>query len=148
MREMISGRDYDVLAKKNLIVIGECALQRAGLTYHLSNLIQASTIYKDVHNCNNRFFAYYFNPWATKYEYTKTSPLSKYIFEPTPERALIEYIIFKDYFNEGILIEGLQFYIESKFYDLNKLYEVADWFKIQRSLVDYWIKEALEDDYT
>lgn len=142
---------YDKLvsnqADKPCIVIGEMALIRNGLTSLLTDRLQLSTLFTDITGLYNPIATWYFNPWAKTYDYT--SNVSGYkILNPTKERAIIEYIIFKDYFNEGILIEGLQTYLFQMDNNVNKLYEVADWFKIQRSLVDYWIQEALEDDYT
>lgn len=146
--ELISGRDNDVLLgsrHKPVVVAGECAFQRCGLTSHLSNIIQAWTLRLITSGIYNPIAMWYFSPFADKFFDTKPSIVHPNILEPTRERAIIEYIIFHDYFDEGILIEGLSNYLYENDDNPNKLFLEAEKFHCPKKLVDYWIKEARED---
>lgn len=54
--------------------------------------------------------------------------------------------MFHDYFDEGILIEGLKNYLYEMGGDTSKLYEEAGKFHLKEDLLAYWIKEAIEDE--
>lgn len=127
------------------ILIGECALARRGLTSLLSETMQLSTLYTDITGLSNFIVQWYFNPFADKYMHCTPSIQHPMIMEPDRERALIEYIIFHDYFNEGILIEGLQNYLWHNDGNYDKLAEVGKEFHLQRSYIDYWVNEAIND---
>ena len=143
---MITGRGFDHKFTETIVLIGECALQRCGLTSQLSDVLQASTLCVGLDECYAIYVTYYFNPWAHITEFTKPSPENPLVLEPIPERALIEYIIFLEHFNEGILIEGLKNYAYENSNDFSKLYSMADYYGIKHSLVEHWINEALNDE--
>lgn len=68
------------------------------------------------------------------------------LYLPTREKAIIDTIAFLDKnYNEGELIEALQNYSRMVKEDYSKLYEVADYYKVSRETVDYWINEANEE---
>ncbi len=91
-------------------------------------------------------FVYCWSPWADKTFHTFEE---KGLLYPTRERALIEYIIFMEkYFDEGVLIEGLQTYMDTCRGTLDKLLAEAELFKIKPELVEYWWKEAVESPRT
>lgn len=70
------------------------------------------------------------------------------IFLPTPEKAIIDTIAFLDKnCNEGELVEALQDYLEDNEDNLSELYKVADYYKVSRDKVDYWITEAATSPY-
>lgn len=147
LNNIISGRRFDYLLGTigRHVVAGECALQRVGLTSQLSNQIQAWTLYTDISELKSPIVAWYFNPFAKKEFDTKPSIESPNILEPTQERALIEYIMFKDYFDEGILIEGLKSYMFQHQDIVTPLYDEAIKFSVPKDIVDYWLQEARED---
>lgn len=126
------------------VLVGECALVRRGLTSSLSEIMQLSTLHTGITGIWNPYVMWYFNPFADKYMYTDVSEQHPNILEPTEERALSEFIMLKEYFNEGILIEGLKNYI-SRHNDLSVLYKVSKDFKLSRDLIDHWINEAYLD---
>ena len=67
------------------------------------------------------------------------------LYTPTPERAIIDTIIWQDENGtEGFLIEALQSYQE-KGHKVSDLYECAEHYLVPHEVVDYWWKEALED---
>lgn len=140
---------YDKLVgdtlNKPAVLIGEQALYRCGLTTLLSSTLQCSTPITTLRGYANFICQWYYNPLALRYEHTKPSPEHPMILEPTRERALIEYILLKEYFNEGILIEGLKDYLYYEENPVEKLHDEAKFWKFPLDTVDYWIKEAEED---
>lgn len=143
----VTGRGYDKLVGEQcrLIVAGECALMRVGLTSLAMDHIQAWTLYTQISGVKTRLVAWYANPFANEEFDVNPSIECANILEPTRERALIEYILFKDYFNEGTLIEGLKNYIWLNKGDMSKLYEEAPKFSVPEWAVTYWIDEAKND---
>lgn len=126
------------------ILIGEQAFCRCGLTTLFSPILQCSTLYTKITGIWNPVVMWYFNPFADKYEHTKPGPVHPNILEPTVERAIVEYIMFHEYFDEGILIEGLQTYL-NQHTDLSALYAEAEYWHLPKSWVDHWIQEAIDD---
>lgn len=64
---------------------------------------------------------------------------------PTAERAIVDCILWQHRnYDEGFLIEALQSY-QQQGHNVEDLYEVADFYKLDRRAVDYWWKEAEED---
>lgn len=67
------------------------------------------------------------------------------MFVPTAERAIIDCMIWQSKnYDEGFLIEALQNY-QYKGHVVSDLYEVADYFNLDRRVVDYWWHEAEEE---
>ena len=132
-------------AGEKRVLIGEHAFARCGLTTLFTYLLQCSTLYKNITGIWSPIVIWYFNPMAEDYSYTKPSPVCSNILEPTKERALVEYMLFHDYFDEGILIEGIQTYGFQHDNDWSKLYPVAKYFGLSVDKLEYWINEALND---
>lgn len=130
----------------SIVLSGECALQRCGLTTYLSDGIQAWTLFTEISGIQNAIVSWYFNPFAANDMDTNPSQSHPNILIPTKERALVEYVMFHEYFDEGILIEGLKSYIYEKNGDTSRLYEEAEKFHLKEETLSYWIKEALEDE--
>ncbi len=143
----VSGRGYDkyVGDQCRIIVAGESALMRVGLTSIICDRIQAWTTHTEISEVKTTFIEWYANPLANEEFDVNPSIECANILEPTRERALIEYILFKDYFNEGTLIEGLKNYIWLNKGDVSKLYEEAPKFSVPEWAVTYWIDEAKND---
>ncbi len=126
------------------ILAGECAFQYNGLTTLIDNSLQCWTLSLITPNRARETVIWYFNPFADKYMETALRDVTDLYLTPTRERAIIEYIIFNDYFDEGILIEGIQSYMGEYDGKLEDLYRVGKLFHLDRSYIDYWWKEALE----
>lgn len=144
----ITKYDYKVgeSCKSPRVLVGEHALCRSGLTSLRNDTLQLSTLYTGITGIWNPYVMWYFNPFADKYMYTTPSSAHRNILVPTAERALVEYIMLKEYFNEGILIEGLKNYLWRTDGELSSLYTVAEDFKLRKELIDFWVKEALEEN--
>ena len=146
--ELCNGRGYDNMVgrdKKYHVVCGLTALSRVGLTSYLTDHMCVWTIYPDISLVDTQIVKYYFSPFAECYEDTEHSIECEYILEPTRERALIEYILLREYFDEGILIEGLKNYMWLNNDDVSKLYELAPKYHLKKETLDYWLQEARED---
>ena len=80
------------------------------------------------------------------YEYkVHPSNTDQLILVPSKERALVEYIKNEKWCDEGILIEAMKTYL-MWFRNDTELKEVADHFGLDWNTIEYWIKEALEDE--
>lgn len=124
------------------LIVGESALARNGLMY-CGNILCLYTPYIEldgvvrfgiITECNHFEDGYYC-----------TTAGRDNLWLPSAERALVDTINFlKQNYIEGPLIESLQTYL-SEHNDLSKLYEVADFYKVPRETIDYWINEAREE---
>ena len=86
-----------------------------------------------------------------KYEWYHIHDIENFIINvegkryPTAERAIIDCILWQHRnYDEGFLIEALQSY-QQQGHKVEDLYEVADFYKLDRRAVNYWWKEAEED---
>ena len=71
--------------------------------------------------------------------------MEKGVYVPTSERAIIDCMVWQDENrDEGFLIEALQTYQEK--HKVSDLYECADNYLVPHEVVDYWWKEAEEED--
>lgn len=126
------------------VITGACSLARCGLIMLSTTHLDLQTTIKDLDHFHTNVFTYYYNPHID-YEYEVTpSPTNYYLLKPSKERALVECILHLDWIDEGLLIEGLQTYID-QFYDENKLMQVAEHFHLDKNTLEYWINEARED---
>ena len=67
---------------------------------------------------------------------------SKGYFIPTEARCIIDCIRYKNItFNEESLLLAINDYFDLG-NNINELYKVADFFRVPRNVVDYWIKES------
>lgn len=128
------------------VLVGECAMCRAGLTTLFSETLKLSTLYVGINNLDSNIALWYFNPFANKFFDTVPSPVCPNILEPSQERALIEYIMLLENFDEGILIEGLKTYSFQHDGDYSKLYDMLEKIPLKKELLDYWINEAETDE--
>ena len=68
------------------------------------------------------------------------------LYLPTPERAIIDCMVWQDENrDEGFLIEALQTY-QYQGHKVSDLYECADHYLVPHEVVNYWWKEAEEED--
>jgi hypothetical protein len=136
---------YDDLVTEKRVLCGPCALARAGLCTYSTVLLFLETPYKEIDGICAACITYWYYP-NIDYEYeltpTDNNPL---ILQPSKERALVEFIMYSKAADEGILIEALQNYL-LWFRNDEKLYKCADHFNVPRETIDYWIREAEEDE--
>lgn len=138
---------YDNNVKDEIVVICcECALARNGLIYHTGHIVKRFVKYKDLDNLNLVEMKFVYNPNIDYENYVTPEPHNKLILKPTKERAIVEAIQYLDYCDEGELIIALQNYMEQQ-KDLELLYRVAEFFKLKKETLDYWLQEAREEDW-
>lgn len=136
---------YDNLVTEKRVLCGPCALTRAGLTTYSAQLLFLETPYQIIDGVSTVYITYwYYENIDYEFELTqsKSNPL---ILQPSKERAIVEFIQCEKWCDEGILLEALNSYL-LWFRNDERLYECADHFGLARSTLDYWIKEALEDE--
>jgi hypothetical protein len=125
-----------------VILTGPSALSKNGLIY-FGKVSYISTWRKHSDNGSSLNRVYLYRPYHSDMSYTRT--LSNGYITYTRERAIVDYILNEKYCDEGLLIEALKSYDEREDSDYEVLYEVADYFKLSREVLNYWIKEARED---
>ena len=136
--------DGCIFDDKDYVVCTSCALARNGLTYVNPAPLTVFTRHKSFHNKNFGLasFVYSENEINTT-DYVQAVPNNSHILVPTRERAIVESIIHLDGCDEGELVEAINTYITGKeICDMDKLYEVADFFGLARSELEYWIEES------
>lgn len=128
-----------------LVATSDYALNCNGMTTIRKKIIDvyAPNIYLD--KINNRIYKFIYlgdidyNNYVRRY--------NDDLLVPTAERALVDYIRFEKIQDEGTLLWAMQDYLDSPNCDINKLYEVSDFYNVPREEVDYWINEAKTEPY-
>ena len=136
---------WDTIPNRPYVICGNCALSRNGLTTTSPVHLDLFTDIEEHDNLNVTIITYHYNPnidWKYQLTAQDINPLLKL---PSPERAIIEYILFIDKLEEGNLIEAIDTYMMRN-KDLTSLYETANYFNLPKSTLDYWIKETIEDE--
>lgn len=125
------------------VIAGMSALEYNGLTTLHSSVIQCWTLKTGINGIDNGIVKWYFNPWSNKTIDTRPSKNSQYLLVPSAERALIEYMVFSEYFDEGILLEGISDYL-GRYPDAEDrlLQEIRKFIPQREDLVPYWINES------
>ena len=136
---------YDKLIEKESVLCDFCALTRNGLTMQNPDFIVLWTNYAELDGTTTAAIKYLYNPNLDRVNYLTPSPTNANLLLPTKERAIVEYILCERWRDEGTLIEALKTYLW-QFKDMDKLYEVADHFKLSREELNYWINEAYNDE--
>ena len=123
------------------LLVGESALSHNGLVSGYNHYVINTDIQPmDKVSIGTITFEY----WHLN-DYLYTTEIQSRLFIPTPERAIIDCIIWQNKnYDEGFLIEALQTYQEQK-HDVSDLYECADHYLVPHEVVDYWWQEALEE---
>jgi hypothetical protein len=136
---------YDNEIKETRVMCAQCAFARQGLIYWIGPHLDLWTYYSSIDGLNTSAVRYLYNK-NIDYEY-EVQPYftNPNLLLPSKERAIVEYIKCERWCDEGTLIEGLKTYLD-QFCDMEHLYEVAEFFKLDKPILDYWIKEALEDE--
>ena len=136
--------NWDKNFTERYVICNQCALARNALVIEDGTRLNLFTKFKKLNFITTQAFAYYYNP-DIDYEYevtpSKTNPL---LLLPSKERAIVECIKWLDYVDEGVLIEALQSYLD--YFWSDRIYEVGNHFGVNKETLDYWFKEAREDE--
>ncbi len=135
-------RDYDTVIGKtcNCIIGGECALQRKGLTRFKIENLTAWTPIEELDGVRAPHINWVYNPNSNLFEDVTQSSESTSIFEPTKERAIVEYIQHPSDFNETVLVRSLSKYT-LQCHDLSELYRIAYKYELPNKILDYWVEK-------
>lgn len=135
----------DKNVKKPSILCNSCALARNGLIAQTGIHLDLFSQLKDAEALDAGFVTYYYNENIDYDNYVTPMKTNSNLLLPTRERALVEYLLLEKWCDEGTLIEALKTYkLLEGVYD--RLYEVADFYKLPRETLDYWIHEAETDE--
>jgi hypothetical protein len=135
---------YDNLISERRVICGVCALGRSGLTTYDMKHLDLFSPYPEVDGVSTVYISYYYKKNIDYDHWVFASESNPLLLQPTKERALVEYILNEKWLDEGVLLEAINDYIEY-FPNHEKLYEVADFFKLSREVLNYWICEAIND---
>lgn len=130
----------------NGIITLSTAMNRVGLCYFNSWFLDLATDKIEIKDMEFSMCRYLYYPDLDRVHYLVPSESNPDLLIPTRERAIVDYVKLQDeYGDEGILIESIQSYLRDYEEDLPKLYEVADFLKLPRKELDYWLNEAREE---
>lgn len=122
------------------------AANRVGLCHFNSWYLDLATDNHELNGIRFPMCRYIYYPNLDRLHYLVPSESNPDLLIPTKERAIVDYIKLQDeYGDEGILIESIQSYLRDYEEDLPELYKVADFFKLSRDQLDYWLDEAREE---
>ena len=127
-----------------MIYTGNTALVYAGLIQESTAIKDISSWRTKVDGCVAPGVRYLYNPNFDDKRYLRRLPDNS--MTPIAERALVEYIQNEKHRDEFTIIWALQNYLNSEHKNMSLLYEVADHFNLSREIVDYWVKEAIEEN--
>lgn len=143
----IAIRNMNYMKDKQYVICSNTALDYWGLT-----LRYVSTLYvlTDKEELDDLHFlglvVYQYSPNINYTDYLIPYEENPKILFPTRERAIIETIKLgiNKTIDEGTFVEALYAYKDGLYYDYNLLIQVADFFKVDRTTVDYWLEECEE----
>lgn len=138
--------DFELFAKNRkdkTVVVGSNALAANGLVSGY-NIHIVQTRYKEMNKVPMKDIIFeFYHLWDNENYLTEISPN---LYLPTAERAIIDCMVWqKENMDEGFLIEALQTY-QYNGHKVEDLYECADHYLVPHEVVDYWWKEAEEED--
>lgn len=138
--------DFELFAKNRkdkTVVVGSNALAVNGLVSGY-NIHIVQTRYKEMNKVPMKDIIFeFYHLWDNENYLTEISPN---LYLPTAERAIIDCMVWqKENMDEGFLIEALQTY-QYNGHKVEDLYECADHYLVPHEVVDYWWKEAEEED--
>lgn len=125
------------------VIVGFDALARNGLVSgYNSAVVDTNCVYMNNVQINGVIFEFYHLHDNEHY----LNEISHNLYLPTPERAIIDCMVWQtENKDEGFLIEALQTY-QSQGHKPEDLYECADHYLVPHEVIDYWWKEAEEED--
>ena len=139
--------DNEFKDNKRRVLCGQCALARNGLTTQNSVILDVFTEHSELDGLDLHVMVYYYNPSIDYEHWVTPSPTNPLLLLPSPERAIVEYVKNEKWCDEGTLIEALKTYeLRKTITNLPLLYEVAEFFKVPKETIDYWLNEARTDE--
>ena len=132
-------RSYDKFVGSQLkspcICAAQTALFCAGLTCAKIRTIQYWVMSDTLNKVYSGLTQFFFNPYLgeTFGHDCVLSSESPMIFEPTPERAILESMCFSDYVNKDIMIEAI-----NNYNDFTALAELAGKYRVSDELLCAW----------
>jgi hypothetical protein len=135
---------HDDLITEQRVLCGGCALNRCGLVYYNSAHLDLMTAFAELDGCPLYYVTYYYFSEIDTENWVEPEESNPLLLKPTKERAIVEYLKNEKWCDEGLLIEALKNYLE-QFRNDEELYRVADFYGLERSTLDYWIQEAIND---
>lgn len=146
MRNRSDATDYiKGILTRQCVLVGESACIANGLSFDVLDVNQLSSLDADIVRFRNFVCTWYYSPFADRTDHTHPDPNNSMILIPTAERALWEYIILKDNFDEGVLVESIKDYLWKHSDDESKLIEEARYWGCGEEEVKYWVNEARND---
>lgn len=135
---------YKKLPKKRYVIAGELALYETGLGVNKPDTLEVLTSHSEFKHVYISGRIYYHYVQHVDFDnYVKPHPNHPNILVPTQERALVDIILTKfDYTDEGAFCVALEQYCNNHNYELDALYEVADFYFVTRETIDYWVSEC------
>ena len=132
---------YDFALTKQAVCCGSTALARNGLVMFDVIHLNLQTKKSELDITSYAYFSLFYNP-DIDYEYcVSKSAKNPLLLLPSKERAIVECIKHLDWIDEGLLIEGIQNYINN-FWNEKLLYEAASHFSLPEEELKYWLEEA------
>lgn len=141
----MDGYVFDSYVKRRSVICGQCALARNGLTTQNPTHLDVWTSIKEIDGVDAAIIRYIFNDKIDHVYEVHPMMGNSNLLLPTRERAIVEYVLCERWRDEGTLIEALKTYLWN-FNDLPHLYEVADFFGLNKIELDFWINEAITDE--
>lgn len=138
---------YDKEIKTPHIICGQCAIARNGLTTQNYIHLDVYTTFRELDKLSLAVLTFHYKEKIDKEHYLRPMITNPNLLLPIPERAIVEYILDEELCDEGTLIEALKTYLGIPHRcSLELLYEVADFFGLQKDTLDDWILEAETDE--
>ena len=136
---------HDLRVNWQCVLCNICALTRNGLLTYPVTHIDVLTTRETWDGLQLAGISYYYKQNIDYKNYVTPSCTNPLILKPTRERAIVEYILMENWCDEGVLIEALKSYMSYKS-NFPELYKVADFYGLPTQTLDYWLKEAREDE--
>lgn len=135
---------YKKLPNKQYVAAGEFALYLVGLGVNVPVALEVLTSHAEFKHVYiaGRIYYHYIQHVDTK-NYVKPHKQFPNILVPTQERAIVDIILTEfDYTDEGAFCVAVEEYCNTHNYQLDALYEVADFYFVPREVIDHWVSES------
>lgn len=137
---------YPKISKDTIVFTGNCGLVWAGYSVsgiYIPDVLTNIPELKDMRLAGYVNYCYTTTPVDTEH-YVKPFRDNPLVLVPTIERAIVENIKYDlEFIDEGYFCDSFERYQHTKeYFNYNLLMEVADFFKVDRAKVDYWLEES------
>lgn len=143
-KEYFINTTYQGLDDKKYILTGDSAFVYNGISvsgiYYPDLLTNGDLGYMQIHGRVSYCFVQYEINYRDYVSPMKDAPN---ILVPTPERAIVENIKTNlEFIDEGYFVDSLERFTWEKRYSYDKLIEVAEFFCVEKDIIDYWLEEC------